>query len=206
MPDATFPVQLKQAVLALQHLLSIGISPRNIQLGGDSAGGNLILQLISHALHPVESVPVLKLDTPLRGAYLMSPWVQLDGNEKFASFKIEHDILSPSTAISWGQEVLATGIPDKFTPYIQPLKAPERWFQGVDQIVERLLITTGNLDLLRDQGMEFKAVVEKHHSDVRFILQPNGVHDGPFFDFITRKPDVTRLTLDIVEWFASGFY
>ncbi|TFK59721.1 hypothetical protein BDN72DRAFT_965955, partial [Pluteus cervinus] len=40
-PNAVFPTPLQQAVRALEHLQTCGIQPQNLQLAGDSAGGNL---------------------------------------------------------------------------------------------------------------------------------------------------------------------
>ncbi|KAK2460374.1 hypothetical protein APHAL10511_007539 [Amanita phalloides] len=202
-PDATFPTQLKQVVLALQYLLDIGVSPQNILLGGDSAGGNLILQLLSHFLHPLDDVPIVKLPAPLRGACLISPWVQMDGTHKFPSFKNEHDIVKGTVGAYWG-EVVLEGIAEKYTPYVQALKAPDSWFQGIDDVVDRLLITTGDIDCLRDMIIDFKPKIEGYHPDVRFIMQKDGVHNGPFFDFVTGIPDLSRTTLNILEWCASG--
>lgn len=204
-PTATIPTQLKQAVLAVQHLLSIGISPQNIQLSGDSAGANLIFQLISHVLHPVDGVPTLKLDAPLRGACLISPWVKIDDCHNYQSFKNPYDIIAETTAVRWGQEVLDSGIPDGYTPYIQPLKAPNTWFQDIPKAVDRIYITSGELDLLRDQGIEFKSMLERHHKDIKYVIQSNGVHDGPLLEFASSTPHVSQVTIDIVEWFASGF-
>ncbi len=76
-PDRAFPAQLTQTVLTIQHILDSGVSPENLQLVGDSAGGLLIHEVISHMLHPVEGVPILKISAPLAGAFLMSPWVRL---------------------------------------------------------------------------------------------------------------------------------
>ncbi|KAM6502827.1 Alpha/Beta hydrolase fold [Amanita muscaria] len=204
-PEATFPIPLKQTVLAIQHLLATGFSPQNIQLGGDSAGGALILQLLSHALHPYESVPALKLSAPLRGACLISPCVQVSDIARFPSCKLGKDVLSEATTLRWAQELLDSGLPEGAIPYVQALKAPDSWFQDIGSVVERVFMTTGQFDVLRDQIVEFKAIIEKHHPDFKYVLQENGVHDGPFFDFITEEPEVSQLTLDIVEWYASGF-
>ena len=62
-----FPVRLKQAMLSIQHLLTLGFEPKNIQLVGDSAGGTLIHQVFSHILHTVEGVPKLTLASPFGG-------------------------------------------------------------------------------------------------------------------------------------------
>jgi acetyl esterase/lipase len=58
-------------------------------LTGDSAGANLVLSLLSHINHPnpstVLSIPPIKLDEDLKGAVLISPWVDFDTSKD--SFK-----------------------------------------------------------------------------------------------------------------------
>ncbi|KAH8977129.1 Alpha/Beta hydrolase protein [Lactarius akahatsu] len=73
--DSPVPTQLRQANAALTHLLQKGIPPSNIVIGGDSAGANLTLQLASHLLHPLVSIPAPpSLSQPFAGALLISPW------------------------------------------------------------------------------------------------------------------------------------
>src|SRR5438045_7002331 len=79
-PEAPYPRQLQQTALLLDHVLNVlHITPSNICLSGDSAGGNLILALMSHISHPHPSttVPIipLQLSAPFRGLVLTSPWV-----------------------------------------------------------------------------------------------------------------------------------
>ncbi|PFH50371.1 hypothetical protein AMATHDRAFT_145239 [Amanita thiersii Skay4041] len=204
-PDALFPIPLKQAVLGLKHLLEdLGVSPQNIHLTGDSAGGNLVLQVISHTLHPVDGVPRITLSSPLRGAYLISPWILLADTQKYPSYACKHDIINRSIATKWGRAILQD-IPDVYTPYIQALKAPKTWFRGADQVVDRVLMTTGDLDLLRDTITEFEPLVRMHHPHVDLTVQRNGIHDGPFFDFLLDGSPPSEVTLSSLHWFADGF-
>lgn len=65
-PYSPFPVQMRQAIAALNSITNSGVKPSNIYLIGDSAGGNLILQLASLILHPDPSLPLPpKLSGPL---------------------------------------------------------------------------------------------------------------------------------------------
>ena len=90
-PEYPFPTQLRQAIAAVQHLLDKGISPSNIIIVGDSAGGNLALQLASLLLHPHPSLPLpprpdlqgadasppsFESQQPFRGLLLISPGVR----------------------------------------------------------------------------------------------------------------------------------
>ena len=108
-----FPAQLRQAVLSIQHLFSLGFEPENIQLVGDSAGGALIHQVLSHILHPAEGVPKLTLTSPLEGAYMMSPWTRLvDGHGSLLHTNDGRgDVLAALISTYLGSKVLAGAKP-----------------------------------------------------------------------------------------------
>lgn len=199
-----FPTQLKQAVLAIQHLVSTGTKPENIQLTGDSAGGALIHEVLSHMLHPVADVPKLVLSAPLGGAYLMSPWSSLKDSPLLRNNQGRGDILDVPTVIYWGSKVL-DGVPESGVPYLDGLSAPEDWLKGVNKVVKRILISAGDAEILRDAIIKYTKTVEKHHKDVTFFLDEHGVHDEPFLLFLTGDTTRGKLTPFIVDWLDKGF-
>ncbi|KAH9476880.1 Putative steryl acetyl hydrolase mug81 [Psilocybe cubensis] len=203
-PDAMFPTQLKQAVLAIQHLISTGIKPENIQLAGDSAGGALIHEVLSHLLHPVPDVPKLVLSAPLGGAYLMSPWTSLKDSPMLRSNQGRGDILTLSTVVYWGSKVL-DGVPESGIPYLDGISAPEDWFKGIDKVVKRILISAGDAEVFRDTIIKYTKTVEKYHKDVTFFLDEHGVHDDPFLHFLVGEPNRGKLTPFIIDWLDKGF-
>ncbi|KAF5376725.1 hypothetical protein D9615_007807 [Tricholomella constricta] len=200
---ATFPTQLKQAVLAVQHLLSTGIQLQDIQIAGDSAGGNLALMLFSHILHPVPDVPRLTLSAPFRGVYLMSPWVSLTGETGSMITNDGHDVIGIDSLKYWGRVVLQ-GLTDAQRRYLEALHAPDDWFKELKTVVERVLVTAGDAECLRDEIVSFAENICKHHDGARFVLQKYGVHNDPFSDFLTREKKKGELTPLILEWFAEG--
>ena len=201
MPSATFPTQLKQAVVAIEHLISIGVQPQNIQITGDSAGANLALQVISHMLHPLKGVRPLNLPSPIRGVYLMSPWVSLRGTGASMTLNDNSDIIGPQCINVWATQVLE-GVSDSQLPYLEANSAPDSWFKSVDTVVERILITAGSAECLRDSIEVFaKQICSVHHSTT-FWLQENGVHNEPYFCKGMKSRDPTP---QILEWLAMGF-
>ncbi|KAH8721585.1 hypothetical protein GQ44DRAFT_829147 [Phaeosphaeriaceae sp. PMI808] len=58
------PAQLQKVAAVLAYLAKQSEASR-IFLAGDSAGGNLVLALLSHILHPHPDVPVVELKQPL---------------------------------------------------------------------------------------------------------------------------------------------
>ncbi|KAG6848290.1 hypothetical protein H0H93_001481 [Arthromyces matolae] len=202
-PTARFPVQLKQAVLAVQHLIAEGVEPKNLQLTGDSAGANLILALFSHALHPVPNVPRLELSGPIRGAYLLSPWLAVT-KEGSMTTNDDSDIIGTDVLLYWGNTVLRA-VPDKYSPYMEASTAPKDWFAKLSDVVERVLITAGDAECLRDSIVTFADRLRGEHPKVDFVLQKYGVHDDPYFDFYWPEKKQGELTPVILDFFASGF-
>lgn len=203
-PTAPFPTQLKQVVLAVQHLISTGVKPENIQVTGDSAGGGLTLQLLSHLLHPVPDVPRLTLSAPLRGAYLMSPWVSLTSQTGSMLSNDSSDAIGVRCLTYWGREVL-DGVTEEQRPYLEASRTPEAWFENLSTVVDRVLITAGDAEALRDTIITFADRICKQHPRAEFVLQKYGVHIDPYFDFFTKEKKLGEVTPRIVEWFENGF-
>ncbi len=66
-------------MLATEHILASGVDPSNLHLVGDSAGANLLTGLLSHILHPLDTVrPIIAPKGSIKSVYLMSP-VDLSG-------------------------------------------------------------------------------------------------------------------------------
>lgn len=66
------PENVSEQISIIRSVISH--TSEQIILGGDSAGGNLVLGLMSHLLHPHPSIEPVALERPLRGAVLISPW------------------------------------------------------------------------------------------------------------------------------------
>jgi len=203
-PTATFPTKLHQAVLAVQHLISKGAQPQNIQITGDSAGANLALQLFSHILHPVPDVPRLTLPAPIGGAYLMSPWISLTGQTGSMLTNDSSDVIGIQSLTYWGRLVL-DGVPEEYRPYLEAYYAPETWFEKLATVVDRVLITAGDAECLRDEIVVVADRICKQHPLAQFVMQKYGVHNDPYFDFFTKEKKKGELTPVILEWFDEGF-
>lgn len=203
-PAATFPTPLRQAVLALEHLISSGVRPENIQIAGDSAGGSLALQLVSHMLHPLDSVPRVTLSRPIGGMYLMSPGVSFSGHGGSLLSNEGNDVTSAKRLTAWGSRLLE-GIPDTQRHYMEAFRAPDLWFQNGKTAVDRVLITAGELEVMRDEIVVFADRFCREHGDVQFVLQKHGVHIDPIFDFFTGETAIGEVTLLLWDWLATGF-
>ncbi|KAF8900158.1 Alpha/Beta hydrolase protein, partial [Gymnopilus junonius] len=203
-PDATFPIQLRQAVVGIQHLINIGVGPENIQLMGDSAGAVIIHQVLSHILHPVEGVPKLTLSAPFAGAYMMSPWATMLDDKILHTNAGRGDMLDPTAGVYWASKVL-DNVPPSARPYVEANSAPEEWLVDVNKIVDRILISCGDLEILRDSIIKYSQTVQSHHPKAQFFLDEYGIHIDPFVCFYVGEPNRGKLIPFILEWLDQGF-
>ena len=162
-PEAVYPTQLIEVSLALKHLLQQPrVTPGNLLIGGDSAGGTLTAQLLSHLVWPHPQAVRVELSEPLAGAFLVSPWVGgCDGEERQASWRenAHTDMITLEFirdletmnfgGTSWEQE-RAEG-----KGWALPLDVDPSWFGGLDAVARHVYVTAGQLEPLRDQGIEY---------------------------------------------------
>ncbi|KAK0486777.1 hypothetical protein EDD18DRAFT_1193777, partial [Armillaria luteobubalina] len=147
LPNNPFPAQLPGAQAAISTLLSAGAKPQNITLAGASAGGNLILQLLTHILHPLPTVTPLRfpLSTPFRGVFLMSPWVSMQEDltlpQHLLDAKQQYDSLSSHLAC----RTILNNVPITHIPFVDPLEAPEDQFDGLSRLAGRGFVIWGEV-------------------------------------------------------------
>jgi acetyl esterase/lipase len=80
-----------------------------IFIGGDSAGGNLALALLSHILHPhpnFEDELRIELPAPLAGAILTSPWVKFPTDDNSVKRNEGSDFICKEAANRWSTAFL----------------------------------------------------------------------------------------------------
>ncbi|VDC01937.1 unnamed protein product [Peniophora sp. CBMAI 1063] len=205
-PATPFPAQLRQATAALTHLLSQGVSPCNIVLGGDSAGGNLALQLSSHILHPLPDLyPPPQLSDPLAGIALVSPWTSFHGRYKSFKTNALEDVLSPDAFIDLGKAI-SLGITEKTRHHLEPATAPSEWWAGISGVAPKVLVTMGEKECLFDQDVEIAQYLATH-TRVEKVVQIGGVHEDFIFAF-GAGPDEGRAGDDyraVVAWLRAVF-
>jgi acetyl esterase/lipase len=142
-----------------------------ILVGGDSAGGNLAIALISNVLHPHPAVPPLTLNGQLAGLLLISPWVIFSTSAP--SFEeCEHkDIHGKAALHDWADDFAS---PADRNNYTEPLRADVSWWSG--QCAKKILNLAGEYEMFRDDLEAFGRVLEKAKLDVKTISCPKQVH------------------------------
>jgi len=182
-PESPMPIQLRQANAALTHLLNKGIPPTNIIIGGDSAGGNMVLQLLSHILHPLPSIPALPaLAQPLAGALLISPWCASSVEAPSYTRNDTKDLFPTRFYKSVGV-LVKEGLTPELEPYFESLLAPATWWNGLDGVCARILITAGENECLLDDALKMGTVISRHVQDTTTVAEPGAVHEEVIVKF-----------------------
>ncbi|KAK0439249.1 Alpha/Beta hydrolase protein [Desarmillaria tabescens] len=210
LPKFVFPSQLREATDGFNHLIAAGVRPENIILGGDSTGGNLALQLLSHILYPLPSVqPTLKTVAHLGGLILLSPLVGAKRTLEMSSSQLEALHERDFLPAEFHREVCRTflkDVPEGETAYADGLEAPEEWFKPSDELVGRILIMAGEWDFLKESSRRFyENRLKPLHRDVKFVVEKDGEHIAPILDFILKEEKLSVLTPLMVEWLADTF-
>ena len=151
-PEHPFPAALEDSVIAYRWLLSTGIKPGNVIIGGGSAGGGLTVATL---------LKLKELNIPLpRAAVLLSPWVDLTCRSTSLKTNAKNEPLLASVirllAALYAQKN------NRKNPFISPVYAN---LEGLPP----MLIQVGSLEILLD---ECKLLAERAKSmDVDIILE-----------------------------------
>lgn len=157
-PEHPYPAQLRQAVELLRYLVETdGRSPSDLILGGDSAGGNLALGLLSHLAHPHPEIAPLSLPAKIHAVLLISPWSALTNtNTPAFATNAERDMFDARTLDRWWPAFLGSDSPFAGDFYSEPVLAAPEWWEPVADIAEEVLIWAGDNEILKD-GIEAMA-------------------------------------------------
>lgn len=137
-----FPAAIQDGLTAYTHLLSQGISSRNIILSGESAGGNLVLALLRFLVDE-GTVP------PPRAALLWSPWLDLATR----SVALENHRNTPTDYLparlaDWAVRMYVPPQLGARHPYISPLG-------NVFATTVPIFLQTGSGEVLHDDHVSF---------------------------------------------------
>ena len=199
-PEYPLPTQLRQATAAVQHLLDKGMSPSNIIVAGDSAGGNLALQLASLFLHPHPSLPLppspdprgadadpssSESQQPFGGLLLISPWTEFGTNTPSYVRNSARDVI-PMSLYQLLADAVRPGVTHALRYHFEPGLAPRDWWTGFGRVFPRVLVTAGEYEMPLDQIQASAAAISEEVQDTTVFVLPGGVHE------------------DFIDAFASG--
>ena len=164
-PEHPFPAALEDAVKAYKHILAQGTKPENIMVIGDSAGGNLTLELSVYLKE--HNIPQPKL------LILVSPLTTLANDLPSRKYNIDRDLVLGRNASplykSVKESTYAKGTELK-KHQLSPLYADLKGFPP-------MLIQAGGYELLLDDSIELMRKAAADDVDVTLTVYPGMPHE-----------------------------
>jgi len=159
-PEHPYPAAQEDAMAAWRYLRAQGIAPRDIAVGGDSAGGNLTVCLINRLRVAGEEQPAC--------AWLASPWTDLTMSGASLASK---ETIDPLIHKAYLEELASAyaGAADRRDPRISPLFADLTGFPPT-------LIQVGSAETLLDDATRFARALGAADVPVTLQVWPHMIH------------------------------
>ncbi len=172
-PEHPFPAATEDALTAYCALLARGYRPETIVLGGDSAGGGLMLVL----LHLI-----CARDLPMPGAaFAFSPWTDLMLTGASIRRNARADPLLPAERIRDLRDMYLAGA-DPADPLASPLF-------GTFAHAPAILIKVGDNEILLDDSKRMAANLRDQGVEIRLEIGRNLPHVWPIFQGFLPEAD-----------------
>lgn len=164
-PEHPFPAALDQAVAIYKALLDDGISPGNLAIGGDSAGGGLTFATLVAARDKGLPMPA--------AAVTLSPWTDLAGTGRSMTTNAKADAMIRADQIGRIVPLYTKGraVAD---PLVSPLHADLRGLPPT-------LIQVGSTEVLLDDSTRIAEKLEEAGVPVTLDIWPSMPHVWQLF-------------------------
>jgi epsilon-lactone hydrolase len=166
-PEHPYPAAHEDALTAWRFVRRQGIAATSIAVGGDSAGGNLTLALISRLHAAGEELPAC--------AWLLSPWTDLTMSGATLATKDSVDPLIHAAYLAELADAYAPAPVDRRNPLISPLFAELAGFPPV-------LIQVGSAETLLADATRLAAAAGAADVDMTLQIWPHMIHAWPVWN------------------------
>lgn len=167
-PEAPFPAAIEDATRAYRWLLAQGVSPRQIVIAGDSAGGGLTIATLLALRERGEALPA--------AAVCFSPWLDLGLTGATFTTKATCDPLVRREDLRFMAQAYLRGEKPEH-PLASPLYAN---LQGLPPI----LIQVGTDEVLLDDAVRFADKAKLFGVEVTLDVWPQMIHVWQLFSFL----------------------
>ncbi|SEN56252.1 acetyl esterase [Mesobacillus persicus] len=165
-PESKFPEPVEDAYLAAkwayEHASEIGVDPKRIAVGGDSAGGNLAAA--------VTYLAVERKDLEIAYQMLLYPSTSFEPTESYEKYS-EGYYLTKGT-MEWFREQYLTSVDDTASPLAAPMLIPD----AATKQLPPAFIMTAEFDPLCDGGEAFANKLKDAGVEVRYVCYPGMIH------------------------------
>jgi acetyl esterase/lipase len=165
-PENPYPAALEDAVAGYRYLVDRGISPKDMAIAGESAGGGLVVGLLLALKARGLALPA--------AAWIISPWSDLSHSGETIITNQPTDPIVFKSAIDLTRDLYLAG-----APYNEPFASP-----GVDADLTGLpplLIQVATAEILLDDALNLTRRAAHAGVDVTFEGWPGLVHAWQLF-------------------------
>jgi len=181
-PEHPFPAAVEDAVSGYLWLLSTGVDPTQVIIGGDSAGGGLTVATLVALNEAAKPLPA--------GAVCISPWTDLALTGESLVSKAEADPMIETDGITRVRDAYV-GDSDPRAPLASPLYAD---LSGLPP----LLVQVGENEVLLSDSTRLAERAEAAGVDVTLEVWPDMIHVWHFF--AAMLPEGQQAIDRIGEW------
>lgn len=180
-PEYRFPAQRMDAVAAYSWLVKSGVSPENLVVLGDSAGGNLTFSLLLFLRDEKIPLPALGI--------CLSPATNF-GLEALEGAAPDLDWITPQMAMRWADWFCCEN--ERALPLVSPLHADLRGLPP-------LYIQAGGAEILLPSIEFFVAEAKRQGADVSLDVWPEMNHDFQAFGYdVPQSADALRRINEVI--------
>ncbi|GAO19198.1 hypothetical protein UVI_02063680 [Ustilaginoidea virens] len=195
-PGAAYPTQLTQAVSALRYILKqTRRKPSQVVIGGDSAGGNMVMGVLSHLAHVHPAIPELKITEPLLGAIGIAPWTLMGQDHSKREIYHGGDLVTPAVDLLWSTAFLAGAAQDYFTSVSD---APKSWFEKFP--VRQVLICGGGSEIMLPVIEDLAEKLQVTIALTRSLTREREGHVAPVYNIYVGDRTETQQGKKIKAW------
>lgn len=184
-PEDPFPAAFEDAVASYRGLLDLGYAADDIVMGGDSAGGGLVLALLGHICDHGLPMP--------KACFALSPWTDLTLCGETHRSNCDCEVVLPTSRVSETRDTYV-GNADPSDPRISPCFAD---FTGACPV----FLQVGDREILLDDTRVMKARLEEFGVDVRAEVWENTPHVWPYME--GHFPEARAALDDVAQFIAQ---
>ncbi len=186
-PEHQFPAAIEDGVAIVRALREAGHRAEDVNLVGDSAGGNLAIATVLQLRELGEALPQQVLT--------MSPWLNMENTGVTIETNDATDFLIAREGLQANIDRYIDDVTSPTNPLANPLYADLAGFP-------RLYITAADTESLFDDSVQLHARAQAAGVDVTFSVGEGMQHVFPFL--AGRHPRADEEIARMAEWYRAG--
>ena len=192
-PQYLYPTQHNQAYSMWQQVLAMGYDPAQMAVGGDSAGGNLVLSLMLRLRDEGKTLP--------RTLFLISPWTDMLASGASYEANYANDPMFGQKGVQLDEAMrdrllhsdmyMWCGDADRSDPLVSPVYGDYKGFPTT-------LMTVGGDEILLDDTMTIAKKMKDEGIDCRVICHEKMFHIYPLYTMFPESKKAYKAIMQFI--------